>query len=69
MRLILNVNEFNYIFTELLNIKNLKIMAQKNEMSARALSMEEIENVNGGSKNFYCDLMEKDGSGACSKFI
>ena len=23
-------------------------MAQKNEMSARALSMEELENVNGG---------------------
>ena len=44
-------------------------MTQKNFMSARALSMEEIENVNGGSKNFYCDLMEKDGSVACSKFI
>ena len=44
-------------------------MTQKNEMSARALSMEEMENVNGGSKNFYCDLMEKDGSVACSKFI
>ena len=25
-----------------------KIMTQKNEMSARALSMEELENVNGG---------------------
>ena len=44
-------------------------MKQQNEMSARALSMEEIENVNGGSKNFYWDLMEKDGSVACSKFI
>ena len=31
-----------------INIKNLKIMAQKNEMSARALTMEEMENVNGG---------------------
>ena len=52
-----------------INIKDLKIMAQKNEMSARALTMEEMENVNGGAKNFYCDLMEKDGSVACSKFI
>jgi hypothetical protein len=31
-----------------INIKNLKIMVQKNEMSARALTMEEMENVNGG---------------------
>ena len=31
-----------------INIKNLKIMTQKNEISARALSMEELENVNGG---------------------
>ena len=28
--------------------KNYKIMTQKNEMSARALTMEELENVNGG---------------------
>ena len=28
--------------------KNYKIMTQKNEMSARALTMEEMENVNGG---------------------
>ena len=26
-------------------------MTQKNEMSARALSMEELENVNGGGKH------------------
>ena len=31
-----------------INIKNLKIMKQQNEMSARALTMEEMENVNGG---------------------
>jgi hypothetical protein len=31
-----------------INIKNYKIMVQKNEMSARALTMEEMENVNGG---------------------
>jgi hypothetical protein len=30
------------------NIKNFKIMTQKNFMSARALTMEEMENVNGG---------------------
>ena len=35
--------------TRSLTIKNYKIMAQKNEMSARALSMEELENVNGGN--------------------
>ena len=29
-------------------IKNYKIMKQMNEMSARALTMEELENVNGG---------------------
>ena len=33
-----------------INIKNLKIMVQKNEMSARALTMEEMENVNGGRR-------------------
>ena len=44
-------------------------MTQKNFTSARSLSMEEMENVNGGSKNFYCDILEKDGSEACSKFI
>jgi hypothetical protein len=31
-----------------INIKNFKIMKQQNEMSARALTMEELENVNGG---------------------
>ena len=31
-----------------LTIKNYKIMTQMNEMSARALTMEELENVNGG---------------------
>ena len=31
-----------------LTIKNYKIMKQTNEMSARALTMEELENVNGG---------------------
>jgi hypothetical protein len=31
-----------------INIKNYKIMTQQNEMSARALSMEELEKVNGG---------------------
>ena len=31
-----------------IKIKNLKIMTQKNEMSARALTMDEMENVNGG---------------------
>ena len=31
-----------------ITIKNYKIMTQMNEMSARALSMEELENVNGG---------------------
>ena len=31
-----------------LTIKNYKIMTQMNEMSARALSMEELEQVNGG---------------------
>jgi hypothetical protein len=31
-----------------INIKINKIMKQQNEMSARALSMEELENVNGG---------------------
>ena len=30
------------------NIENFKIMTQKNFMSARALTMEEMENVNGG---------------------
>ena len=29
-------------------MKNYKIMKQMNEMSARALSMEELEQVNGG---------------------
>ena len=28
-------------------------MAQKNEMSARSLSMEELENVNGGKIPFH----------------
>ena len=38
-----------------INIKNLKIMVQQNEMSARALTMEEMENVNGGKRHisFY----------------
>ena len=31
-----------------IKIKNLKIMTQKDEMSARALTMNEMENVNGG---------------------
>ena len=31
-----------------INIKKIKIMKQQNEMSARALTMEEMENVNGG---------------------
>ena len=31
-----------------LAIEKYKIMTQKNEMSARALTMEELENVNGG---------------------
>ena len=31
-----------------ITIKNYKIMAKMNEMSARALTMEELENVNGG---------------------
>ena len=31
-----------------LTIKKYKIMKQMNEMSARALTMEELENVNGG---------------------
>jgi len=35
--------------TESLKIKNYRIMTQKNEMSARALAMEELENVNGGN--------------------
>ena len=34
--------------TRSLTIKIYKIMTQKNEMSARALGMEELENVNGG---------------------
>ena len=34
--------------TRSLTIKNYKIMTQMNEMSARALTMEELENVNGG---------------------
>jgi flagellar biosynthesis/type III secretory pathway chaperone len=34
--------------TRSLTIKNYKIMKQMNEMSARALTMEELENVNGG---------------------
>ena len=34
--------------TRSLTIRIYKIMTQKNEMSARALSMEELENVNGG---------------------
>ena len=34
--------------TRSLTIKNDKIMKQMNEMSARALTMEELENVNGG---------------------
>ena len=34
--------------TESITIKNYKIMAKMNEMSARALTMEELENVNGG---------------------
>ena len=37
--------------TRSLTIKNYKIMTQMNEMSARALSMEELENVNGGGKH------------------
>ena len=28
-------------------------MTQKNEMSARALAMEELENVNGGKRHRY----------------
>ena len=31
-----------------ITIEKYKIMTQKNEMSARALTMEELENVNGG---------------------
>ena len=31
-----------------ITFKNYKIMAKMNEMSARALTMEELENVNGG---------------------
>ena len=34
--------------TRSLTIENYKIMTQMNEMSARALSLEELENVNGG---------------------
>jgi len=34
--------------TENITIKIYKIMTQKNEMSVRALAMEELENVNGG---------------------
>jgi len=30
-------------------------MAQKNEMSARALTMEEMENVNGGKRHIPFD--------------
>ena len=37
--------------TRSLTIKKYKIMTQMNEMSARALSMEELENVNGGRVN------------------
>ena len=37
--------------TRSITIKNYKIMKQMNEMSARALSMEELENVNGGGKH------------------
>ena len=33
-----------------IKIKNLKIMTQQNFMGARALSMEELENVNGGRR-------------------
>ena len=44
-------------------------MTQKNFMSARALTMEKMENVNGGSKNFYCDFLEKDGSVAGYFFV
>ena len=35
-----------------INIKIIRIMTQKNEMSARALTMEEMENVNGGIKGW-----------------
>ncbi len=44
-------------------------MTQMNEMSAIALTMEDLENVNGGSKNFYCDLLEKDGTVAGMWFV
>ena len=46
-----------------INIKDLKIMAQKNEMSARALTMEEMENVNGGYPIKFID--ELIGRGKC----
>ena len=46
-----------------INIKNLKIMVQKNEMSARALTMEEMENVNGGYPISFID--ELIGRGKC----
>ena len=34
-----------------INIKIIRIMTQKDEMSARALTMEEMENVNGGKRH------------------
>ena len=41
------------------NLKNNKIMTQKNFMSARALNMGELENVNGGIRVFSKPLKKK----------
>ena len=41
-------------------------MTQKNEMSARALSMEELENVNGGK---FCFIGEQIGKHAVKLWV
>ena len=44
-------------------------MAQKNEMSARALTMEELENVNGGIPSLMRQILKRTLSGYEAKAI
>jgi len=47
--------------TRSLTIKNYKIIKQMNEMSARALTMEELENVNGGVRGKHLNIRRGHG--------
>ena len=44
-------------------------MTQKNEMSARALTMEEMENVNGGIPSLMRQILKRTLSGYEAKAI